>query len=102
MAGGASDREEDQPAGIHEDVEPAEGAAWRIEPAVRWHPNRIRAWIAVSSIALIALMLIGLFVLILLDVTGERLLVWQAALGTVMTLAAAVTAYYFSRSGGAA
>jgi|tagenome__1003787_1003787.scaffolds.fasta_scaffold8664382_1 hypothetical protein len=44
-------------------------------------------------------MLAGLFILILLDITGERLLVWQAAMTSVITPVAGVTGYYFSRVG---
>ena len=61
--------------------------------------NRVRVWIVVGSLVLVCLGLAGLFILILLGIGGERLLVWQAALGSVMPTTAAATAYYFSRPG---
>lgn len=79
---------------------PGQAPLWSLQPVGRWHPNRIRAWIIASSIALTGFMLTGLFVLILLDITGERLLVWQAAMTSVITPVAGVTGFYFSRVGG--
>src|SRR4051812_36985077 len=84
---------------LEEFATPGHAPAWSLEPVRRWHPNRIRAWLIASSIAVTGFMLAGLFILILLDITGERLLVWQAAMTSVITPVAGVTGYYFSRVG---
>lgn len=82
---------------LHEDVDPDDGPAYLIGPAGSWHPDRVRIWIALSAVGLLSCSLAGLFVLILLNVSGTGLLVWQGAVGAVSTLTATVVTYYFTK-----
>jgi hypothetical protein len=59
--------------------------------------DRVRARIAGASIALFALMLVGLFVLILRGVPDSVLTIWVTALGSVAAFAVGATAYYQSQ-----
>jgi hypothetical protein len=79
----------------HDDLSTAGEAA--ADGARNWGANRVRARIVAGSLILTCMGLVGLFVLIVMGVDNERLLVWQATLGSIMPLAAAATAYYFSR-----
>ena len=82
-----------------EDVVPGETPTVALEPAVRFHSNRIRAWIVLAAIGWYSFTMVGLLALILLEVPVERILVWQSATNAVTTPAAAAIGYYFSRRG---
>src|SRR5204863_8375972 len=93
----ANDNVETEDIPLDEDIEPEDGPVYEIGPATRWHPDRVRMWMAVSSTILMGLVWAGLYALILMNVTGERLVAWQGVVSTVSTLTVGIVAYFFSR-----
>jgi hypothetical protein len=88
--------EDEEPVPLEEDIEPEDKPVYTIEPLNRWHPDRVRMFMALGSLALLALMYIGMFVLITSDATDQQLLVWGGATGAVNTLAAGIVTYFFT------
>ncbi|GAB1695144.1 hypothetical protein [Krasilnikovia sp. M28-CT-15] len=80
-----------------EDVPPGEGPAVRLDPAVRWHPDRVRMWLAGSVVILLGLTFLGQFILIVIGVTPESLTQWQSTITAMMGIAGAVIAFFFAR-----
>jgi hypothetical protein len=82
---------------LDEDQVPTDRPTHQVYATLAWSPGRTRAWIAMATMILYGLGLLGLFVLILLHRSETALLVWQAALGGAGALNATVCAYYFAK-----
>jgi hypothetical protein len=88
-------REEQPQAQSGDDPRPFDSPAVRTHERIIRSEDRVRATVAIATVALLALALAGLYGLILLNREPQQITEWMAGVGLIGSIAGTATGYYF-------